>query len=127
MVVGISAPRARCFGYFDHRMAGKNRRGNRGALLTASRFPAWAKTLITTLVALPSAGTEAGKRWIIEVLEAVAAHLQGLWNLQPLDPLELDLRRVRLRLESGHPSGDIEDDRRTRPRSPYESEGEDEG
>ena len=78
-------------------------------------------------MALPSAGTEAGKRWIIEVLEAVAAHLQGLWNLEPLDPLGLGLRRERLRLESEHPSGDIEDDRRKRPRYPYESEGEDEG
>ena len=106
-------------------MAGKHRRGNRGALPATSRFPAWAKTLISTLVGLPSASSEAGKRWILEVLEAVVAHLQGLWNLQPLDPLEVELQRVRPHLTFVDSGSDIQDDRRKRPRVSYESEGED--
>ena len=109
-------------------MAGKNRRGDRGALHTASRFPAWAKTLVATLVSLPCVATEEGKRWVLDVLLAVADRLQKLWGLQPVEPLEIQTRRVRQRREVGVASGDIEDDRRARAwNSGDQSEGEDQG
>ena len=107
-------------------MAGKHRRGNRGALPATSRFPAWAKALVTTLVSLPCVATEEGKRWVLDVLQAVAVHLQQLWGLPPVEPRETPSRRVCQRRGLGAASGDIEEDRRARAwNSGDRSEGED--
>ena len=81
-----------------YRMAGSGRRGNRAALQTAGRLPPWARSLVVTLKELPGVSTAAGKRWVIEILQAVIVHLQDTWGLSSLESQGADSRRVRPRV-----------------------------
>ena len=80
-----------------YRMAGSGRRGNRAALQTAGRLPPWARSLVVTVKELPGVTTAAGKRWVIEILQAVIVHLQDTWGLSSLESQGADSRRVRPR------------------------------
>ena len=87
-------------------MAGSGRRGSRAALQTAGRLPPWARSLVVTIKELPGVSTAAGKRWVIEILQAVIVHLQDTWGLSSLESQGADSRRVRPRVAG--------DDRRAR-------------